>query len=85
MSMWSIVQKGDAELLADMDHAEVAEQILVPAQELIRRGLLMLNKSSRSLEKLTKWLIGLTIALTVVTVILAVPEFRHLVSWLSAH
>jgi len=83
--MWNIVNKSDEELLAGIDRAEVAQQVLVHEQELIRRGLLKLNESSRSLERLTWTLIGLTVVLALLTAILAAPEFRHLVSWLAGH
>jgi hypothetical protein len=83
--MWNIVNKSDEELLGGIDRAEVAQQVLVHEQELIRRGLLKLNESSQRLERLTRTLKWLTVVLAVLTGILCVPEFKHLVSWLRGH
>ena len=85
MGLWSIANKSDEELLAGIDRAEVAQQVLVFEQELIRRGLLKLNESSERLERSTRRLIWLTVVLILLTVILAVPECRRLVSWLAGH
>jgi len=70
VGMWNIVNKSDEELLAGIDRAEVAQQVLVHEQELIRRGLLKLNESSGRLEASTKTLVGLTRALLVLTALL---------------
>ena len=85
MGVWSLANKSDEELLAGIDCAEVAQQVLVLEQELIRRGLLKLNESSERLERSTRRLTWLTVVLILLTVILAVPECRRLVSWLTGH
>ena len=48
------------------------------------RRVVDLTASSRRLERLTKWLIGLTIVLAVLTLTLAVPEVGKLVAWAKA-
>ena len=83
--MWNIIHKSDEELIAGIDHAEVAQQILVPEQELIRRGLLKLGESSQRLERLTRTLIWLTIVLALLTTALVVPECRNLAGWIAGH
>ena len=83
--MFNLVQKSDQQLLDAIDKAEVAQQVLVAEQELVRRGLLKLNKSSQRLEWLTGILILLTVVLALLTAILAVPELKHPVSWFVGH
>jgi hypothetical protein len=60
------------------------EHKITAAVVLVGRRLLDLTASSRRLERLTKWLIGLTIVLAVLTLILAVPEVGKLVAWAKA-
>jgi hypothetical protein len=70
VGMWNIVNKSDEELLRMLETAEVADQVLVLEQELIRKGLLKLNESSGRLEASTKTLVGLTRALLALTALL---------------
>jgi hypothetical protein len=58
---------------------------VVAAVELLRRRVGDLTESSRRLEGLTKWLVGLTIVLAFLTVVLAAPEFERVVAWVKAH
>jgi len=44
-----------------------------------------LTKSSNRLEALTKWPISLTVALALLTAVLAIPESKNAVAWLKAH
>ena len=58
---------------------------LVPLSQLtekVREAVSHLTKSSSRLETLTRWLIGLTVVLLLLTLILALPEFRKLFAWI---
>lgn len=68
-----------------MNGEQVTPQVITTAAVvLVGRRVADLTASSRRLERLTKWLIGLTIVLAVLTLILAVPEVGKLVAWARA-
>ncbi len=54
------------------------------ALELQRRGIKDLAKSSKRLERLTRWLIGLTAVLALLTLALACQELGRLIARVMA-
>ena len=73
-------------------HASQSQIKLLPAvvllcrlTEEVKAAVCGLTKSSNRIEGLTRWLIALTVALALLTALLAIPLLKDVMAWVKRH